>query len=199
MPAPKKKPIPKSTPKSKAKKKPLVKPKLSKRGIVEGRPSKYREELNDQVYKLSLLGLTDAEMANVFGVTENTFNNWKAQYPKFFVSIKEGKEIADSNVADRLYQRAMGFEHDSEEIKVVSDGSGLGSSIERVKVRKIYPPDATAAIFWLKNRQKAKWRDKQEHGFTDEDGKDLNTVTIFKLPDNGREKTEENKPNSKKK
>jgi len=27
---------------------------------------------------------------------------------------------------------------------------------------KHYPPDTTAAIFWLKNRQPAKWREKQE-------------------------------------
>ena len=25
-----------------------------------------------------------------------------------------------------------------------------------------YPPDTTAAIFWLKNRQRATWRDKQD-------------------------------------
>ena len=25
-----------------------------------------------------------------------------------------------------------------------------------------YPPDTTACIFWLKNRQKAAWRDRQE-------------------------------------
>ena len=25
-----------------------------------------------------------------------------------------------------------------------------------------YPPDTTAAIFWLKNRKPAEWRDKQE-------------------------------------
>ena len=25
-----------------------------------------------------------------------------------------------------------------------------------------YPPDTTAAIFWLKNRQPGKWRDKKE-------------------------------------
>jgi hypothetical protein len=56
----------------------------------------------------------------------------------------------------------MGFEHDSEEIKVVSDGQGQGSSIERVPVRKIYPPDTVAAIFWLKNRQRDKWKDKTE-------------------------------------
>ncbi len=64
-------------------------------------------------------------------------------------------------VGQRLYERALGFEHDSEEIKVVSMGKE-GSEIERVPIRKIYPPDTVAAIFWLKNRQPGKWRDKQE-------------------------------------
>jgi hypothetical protein len=87
---------------------------------------------------------------------------YKPEFPEFFESIKRGKIKADSMVADRLYQRALGFEHDSEEIKVVPVGNNQGSEIERVKVRKIYPPDPTAAIFWLKNRQPDKWRDKQE-------------------------------------
>lgn len=35
---------------------------------------------------------------------------------------------------------------------------------------KYYPPDTTAAIFWLKNRQKDKWRDKVDHELTGKDG-----------------------------
>lgn len=81
--------------------------------------------------------------------------------------------MADANVADRLYQRAMGFEHDSEEIKVVSIGAGEGSEVQRVPIKKIYPPDTVAAIFWLKNRQKDKWRDKTETGIDAADGVEL--------------------------
>lgn len=121
-----------------------------------GRPTDYKEEYNEQAYKLCLLGATDEELATFFEVDERTINNWKKAHPEFFQSIKKGKDIADANVADRLYQRAMGFEHDSEEIKVVDH------AIERVKVRKIYAPDPTSAIFWLKNRQGKRWRDKQE-------------------------------------
>lgn len=95
-------------------------------------------------------------MADFLGIVESTLNLWKLEYPEFSESIKRGKIVADSNVADRLYQRALGFEHDSEEIKV-SDGEVI-----RVPVRKIYPPDSTAAIFWLKNRRSNEWRDKQE-------------------------------------
>lgn len=121
-----------------------------------GRPTLYQEDFNEQVEKLCKLGATDNEIADFFEVDVSTINNWKIAHPQFFESIKKGKILADSNVAERLYQRALGFEHDSEEIKV-SDGEVI-----RVPIRKIYPPDPTAAIFWLKNRRSKEWRDKQE-------------------------------------
>lgn len=135
-----------------------------------GRPTDYKPEYCEQVEKLCKLGATDEEIGDFFGVTEQTINNWKKEHPDFFESIKAGKIEADSNVADRLYQRAMGFEHDSEEIKVVSMGQNSGSEVERVPIRKVYPPDPTAAIFWLKNRQPKKWRDKTEQEHSGEVG-----------------------------
>lgn len=110
----------------------------------------------DQARKLCLLGATDMELASFFGVNKDTITEWKKRHKEFSVSIKAGKDQADSEVADRLYQRARGFEHDSEEIKVVN------GEVVRVPIRKVYPPDSTAVIFWLKNRQKDKWRDRQE-------------------------------------
>jgi len=127
-----------------------------------GRPTKYEPKNNEWVEKLCKLGATDEALAEFLDVTVSTINLWKLEYPEFSESIKRGKEFADANVAERLYQRAIGFEHDSEEIKVVSGGNNNGSSIERVPIRKIYPPDTTAAIFWLKNRRPKEWRDKQE-------------------------------------
>lgn len=121
-----------------------------------GRPTKYDESFNEQVEKLAKLGATDEEMADFLNIVTSTFYLWKDEYPSFSESIKRGKIIADSNVADRLYQRAMGFEHPSEEIKVVD------KDIERVPIIKVYPPDSTAAIFWLKNRRPKEWREKTE-------------------------------------
>lgn len=129
-----------------------------------GRPTKYEPKFNDQVRKLCLLGADDKEIADFFEVEESTINNWKLAYPKFLESIKKGKIIADSEVSERLYERAIGFEHDSEEIKVIND------SIERVPIRKIYPPDTAAAIFWLKNRKRAYWKDKQDIEHTSPQG-----------------------------
>lgn len=153
--------------------------------MEQGRPTKYKEEYDKQAYKLCLLGAIDTELASFFEVAESTIYEWKINHESFSESIKRGKELADANVASRLYERAMGFTHPDEEIKVLSLGTGMGSEIERVPVTKVYPPDTTAAIFWLKNRQPKKWRDRVDVTTLDE--KIEGGVTIFQLPDNGRD------------
>ena len=120
-----------------------------------GRPSMYKEDYADQAYKLCLLGHTDEELAKFFKVSETTINNWKKEHKEFYLALKEGKEIADANVAASLYRRANGYSHPDVDIKVI-DGQ-----IVQTELTKYYPPDATSAIFWLKNRQPKKWRDKQ--------------------------------------
>ena len=60
--------------------------------------------------------------------------------------------------SDALAQRAIGYEVDVIEKKVLSDGKVIP-----YKVRRHYPPDVTACIFWLKNRNPKQWRDVQDH------------------------------------
>ena len=74
---------------------------------MAGAPTKYDPIMNEQVTKLCLLGATDEELANFFGVCKATINNWKTEYPEFLDSIKEGKENADAKVAKSLYQTAL--------------------------------------------------------------------------------------------
>lgn len=151
--------------------------------MEEGRPSKYETRYNKQAEKLCKLGATDKEMADFFEVAESTLNLWKLEHTKFSESIKKGKMFADANVAESLYRRATGYSHPDVDIKVIEN------EIVITPLTKHYPPDAASIIFWLKNRQKKKWRDKVETGFTDGEGNDINPVTIFKLPDNGRDDT----------
>lgn len=111
-----------------------------------------------------LAGLHHAELADFFEVSESTINKWKLDYPEFSESIKKGKAVADAEVSDRLYQRAMGFVAPDIDIRVIEN------RIVETPLEKYYPPDTTAAIFWLKNRQKDKWRDKVDHELTGKDG-----------------------------
>jgi hypothetical protein len=134
----------------------LAAPLKNKFAEGKGRPTKYLPEYDEQAYKLCLLGATDAEMASFFDVDESTINNWKKDYLSFFESIKRGKFTADSNVADSLYKRACGYEHEEDDIKIYTGEVIITPTI------KHYPPDPTSLIFWLKNRQPEKWRDKQE-------------------------------------
>mgnify|MGYP000253513775 CR=1 FL=1 len=126
--------------------------------MAGGRPTSFKKEYIEQAYKLCLLGSTDKEMADFFEVAESTLNKWKLDYPLFSESLKKGKAYADANVADRLYQRAMGYQ--GTEVKTATHEGIITDSKEYVKD---YAPDTTAAIFWLKNRQRNKWRDRQEH------------------------------------
>ncbi len=124
-----------------------------------GRPTAYKEEYEQQVYKLCLLGLTDKQIADLWGITERTFNNWKKK-PEFFQSIKRGKEIADSDVAAALYKKACGFTHTKTRNSVSQvDEEGNPKQIES---KQYFPPDTAAAFIWLKNRQPAIWSDKQD-------------------------------------
>ena len=121
-----------------------------------GRPTKYKEEFTEQAYKLCLLGATDKDMADFFDVDEATINRWKQSYPEFCKSLKEGKQQADAVIASRLFQRAFGYSHPEDKI---FNNNGKPLIVSTVKH---YAPDTTAAIFWLKNRQPDKWRDRVE-------------------------------------
>lgn len=129
-----------------------------------GRPTKFKPEYCELAYNYCLLGATDAKLAQFFDVSEQTINTWKSEHPQFLESLKKGKEQADAIVAQSLFKRATGYEHDA--VKIFND---QGSPMVVDYVER-FPPDTTAAIFWLKNRQPALWRDKQELAHTSPDG-----------------------------
>ena len=124
--------------------------------MAGGRPTDYKPEYCDLVFKLCLLGATDEEMADVLGVATSTFYKWKKEIPAFSEAINNGKVKADAEVAEKLRNRALGYSCEEEKV-VIIDGQP-----QIIKTTKHYPPDATSAIFWLKNRKSDKWREKQE-------------------------------------
>ena len=120
-----------------------------------GRPTKYRPEYNKQAYKLGLLGATDKQLAEFFEVDEATINRWKVEHEGFCKSLKAAKGDADGKVAESLYKRALGYSHPEDKVFIY-----YGKPVV-VKTIKHHPPDTVAAIFWLKNRAKEVWREKQ--------------------------------------
>ena len=142
-----------------------------------GRPTKYKESYPEQARKLCLLGYTDIQLADFFEVAESTVSLWKLEHPKFSEALKNGKEVADGEVAASFFQRAKGYSHPDTHI------SNYQGEITETPIIKHYPPDTAAAFIWLKNRQPKIWRDKQELEISGE----TTQIQIYELPSNGRE------------
>jgi len=126
--------------------------------MTTGRPSKYDPSMIEQAKKLAQLGATDRDVADFFQIDEATLYRWKHTHPEFCEALKVGKETADARVEQSLYRRALGYSHDAVKIAVNAQGE-----VTQVPYVEHFPPDTTAAIFWLKNRRPDEWRDKREH------------------------------------
>lgn len=118
--------------------------------------SEHRHEILADAKELGLSGATDFEAAQALGINMATLNRWKARYPELRDALNIGKDIADGLVEATLYHRARGYSFRSEKIFCV-DGI-----VTRVPIIEHVTPDTTAAIFWLKNRQRDKWRDEKQ-------------------------------------
>ena len=140
-----------------------------------GQPSKFSTIDQRQLKQLVLAGWDDSQVSKFFKVTEQSFNNYKKKYPKFFESLKDWKKEADLKVEKSLYKRAIGYQYD-EVVYEKSKIGGLGIKLKdgeieelkhcdsnktKVTIKEVVP-DVTAQIFWLKNRQPESWRDVQE-------------------------------------
>lgn len=118
-------------------KKPIIAEK--KRG--RGRPSKLEPQMIEQIRKLAAKGFTIEEIADFLEINWRTIYNWRDKHPEVDQALSIAGEAADARVQHSLYKQALGY--------YALDGKG-----ERIFV----PPSTTAAIFWLKARQK--WRDR---------------------------------------
>lgn len=107
-------------------------------------------------------GYTDAQICDALGVSIPTFYKYKAIKEELLNALKVNKAVADLTVENSLFKRANGYTYKEvvKEVKTDKDGKII---FEHAKeVTKEVAPDTTAQIFWLKNRQPKKWRDKRE-------------------------------------
>lgn len=123
---------------------------------MPGRPTAYKPEFAARATGLALLGLTNAEMGERFGVDEKTIEGWLRDVPEFSGAVYDGREGIDIEVVAAMAKAARGYEHPEDDIRTVSIGDGM-SEIRITPTTKRYPPNYNFANLWLANRQRRRW------------------------------------------
>ena len=118
-----------------------------------GRPTLFHPAMCEEAHNYCLLGATNDQLAEFFGVSPSTIDNWIAGRRDFEAAVKSGRVIADAKVARSLYVRAVGYDRKVEREVI------LGGELKPVTSTVHYPANVQACIFWLRNRRRRSWRD----------------------------------------
>ena len=91
-------------------------------------------------------GLTNEQIASNMGISEKTFYNWKNDNLQFLQALKKGKAIADYEVENALFKRALGYSYEEKKYAAIDmDQEEYDEVIEReLEVfRRLHPKAST--------------------------------------------------------
>ena len=144
--------------------------------------AKYDEWLTDDGLLLIAAwarnGLTMDQIAENMGIVKSTLYKWKGEHSELSNALKVTRELADIEVENALYKRALGYSYTE-----TTTTDGPKGRTETV-VEKRMAPDVTAQIFWLKNRKPYEWRDRKNEIEADESG-ETGVVAIAPVKEDG--------------
>lgn len=99
-------------------------------------------------------GASDEEIEAVYGLGSGTISKWRKFYPGFDKALEQGRTLADSDVLYAGYKNAVGFEFTEEQ-------AVGGRSPCVMKVKRFKPSETAAVKYWLNNRQKTNWSNRE--------------------------------------
>jgi len=103
-------------------------------------------------------------MSKKLGICVATFENWKTKHVEFLAHLREGQAPVDVEIENALYKKAKGYSFEDVVVTTVKTEDDDGNVTETTTEKRIthhIPPDTVAQKFWLMNRRRKKWRDKQ--------------------------------------
>ena len=138
-----------------------------------GRPTLYEGKKTCRIAEhLCLLGAKEDQLAKAFNVSPDTIREWKVKHEKFSAIVREAKFKYDNEkVIDACLKSALGYEYVEKKITIGSDGSSEETTLERHQ-----PPNPTSLQFWLSNRNRTLWKNKQEVEHTGPNGDPITFV-----------------------
>lgn len=129
-------------------------------------PNKYETNVEPRLFEIENWfkeGLIEKEISKRLEISQSSLDNYKRDYPELKKALKDGKDVADFRVENALYKRAMGYKYTeiTKERKFDKENNRYEVVVTKEVEREV-AADPTSMIFWLKNRKKAQWRDKQD-------------------------------------
>jgi hypothetical protein len=125
----------------------------------------YQANFADLAHKYALLGAKDTKIAELLGVSLRDLMAWQIQHPEFAGMLAAGRDLADAEVVKALFTSAVGYSHPSKKIWMTklkgADGNEEVEVVEHAFIER-FPPNITAAQFFLTNRQPELWRNSSE-------------------------------------
>ena len=152
--------------------------------------SKYNPEYHyDWAWSLAIKGATNKEMAEAFGISLRTVIRWMNEHESFADAVERGKNIADAKVERSLYQRAIGFEITDTEKTVDMDKDGNPKPVRIKNTTRKIVPDTMAIMYWLNNRKRGQWSQRQEVALSASDNSEDVLIYLPKIDgeDTGKE------------
>src|SRR5207249_1165708 len=101
-------------------------------------------------------GLTEVEIAFIFGVNPETLTAWQRAHKEFLAALQSGKE--DVEVEAALYQCALGYA--TKAVKIFRPPGAKEPVYAPYTIH--HPGHVGAQKFWLYKRQPEFWRDKRD-------------------------------------
>lgn len=117
------------------------------------------------VRAIAMQGVTDPELAFMFGLDPKIIKAWRKMYPSFDKALEEGRTVADVEVIQALHKKAVGFTRQYDVAKYSKDQGAYTLSLEEE-----IQPDTNAIKYWLSNRDPARWSERRHIQVTGKHG-----------------------------
>ena len=137
-----------------------------------GRKSKYETNVKPRLLEIAAWcrdGLTDKEIAEKLGISQDSFYVYKNKHTEFSDTLKETKEIADIKVENSLNKNANGYDYEEQTVVmkkevIYKDGKRVKEVTypEIITITKHKEAETKAQMFWLQNRKPEKWRNQSQ-------------------------------------
>ena len=114
-------------------------------------------------------GLSLDQIAIKIGIASRTLSRWRVKYSSIGQVLKKTREMADTEVENALFKRAIGYNITLTKPMKIKD-TPYSESIIYVNEEVHIAGEVGAQVFWLSNRKPEVWQNTQKNAISLDEG-----------------------------